>query len=96
MFKSAVQKALHNEVQKEKQTAEEEEQKYAKKQESFQDDQSDLNSMIHKIGKPKKTEDQIEAENDAMEAFIIECDKQKVLVQQILKNLGRKKLKFVN
>jgi hypothetical protein len=36
------------------------------------------------------------AENLALEAFVLECERQKIVTTQILKNIKDKKFKFIN
>lgn len=44
----------------------------------------------------KKTEKQKEAESQALQAFLFECEKRNIMTKEILKNLKDKKLMFVN
>ena len=44
----------------------------------------------------KKTVRQKEAEGEALQAFIMECEKRNILTKEILKNLSNKKLIFTN
>ena len=56
---------------------------------------SDVLSMINQK-MAKKTEKQKDAESQALQAFLLECEKKKILTKEILKSLKHKTLSFVN
>lgn len=75
---------------------EDEEEKYERQSDFSSSSSSNVDSLIN-IKKPKdKTQQEIIAENEALEGFVLECEKHHIVTTQILKNIVNKKFRFQN